>query len=96
MCVCVLTHYTETHSQGAKLSKEDLQITADLWDNVINPACIKFEKETGKPAEALREAIAGVSARHVSQDSSWNMWQKVWWRKEPKVKDTALRSKSVS
>jgi len=79
-----------------KLSKEDCQVTTDLWDNVINPTCIEFEKWTGKPAEAMHEAIAGVITRHVNQQSSWNAWQKIWWNRLPKLHDQAYRSKSAT
>jgi len=79
-----------------KLSKEDLQVAIDLWDKVINPTCIDFEKRTGKPAEAMREAIAGVMARRVNQGSSWNAWQKQWWKRFPKVPDKKLRSKPAT
>ena len=89
---------TEIFDQGTKLSKEDLQFATDLWDNVINPACIEFEERTGKPAEAMREAIAGVIARQVHQHNSWNAWQKLWWQRHPKdgVYDGALQRKSVT
>jgi len=79
-----------------KLTQEDLQVAVDLWDEVINPKCIEFEKRTGKPAEAMREAIAGVIARRVNQGSGWNAWQKIWWKKLPKVHDKGLRSTSVT
>lgn len=78
------------------MSKEDLQFATDLWDDVINPTCIKFEKETGKPAEAMREAIAGVITRHVRQNNNWNIWQKVWWKRHSKDYDGALRSTFVT
>lgn len=84
---------TETFDRGVKLSKDDLKVATELWDNVINPACIQFEKQTGKPAEAMREAIAGVIVNRVNQHNSWNAWQKLWWKKFPKV-DKALRRKS--
>jgi len=57
---------TETLDRGVKLSKEDCQVTTDLWDKVINPACIEFEKRTGKPTEAMREAIARVITRRMN------------------------------
>ena len=79
-----------------KLTKDDLQVATDLWDNVINPTCIEFEKRTGKPAEAMREAIAGVIARRVHQCGSWNTWQKIWWKRLPKVHDKALWSKFIT
>jgi hypothetical protein len=77
----------ETFDLGTNLSKDDLKFATDLWDDVINPACIAFEEKTGKPAEAMREAIAGVIARHVRQHNTWNMWQKVWWKRHPKIHD---------
>jgi len=79
-----------------KLSKEDLQIATSLWDEVINPTCIEFEKKTGKPAQAMREAIAGVIARRVNQSSSWNAWQKIWWKRFHKIYDGECRSKFVT
>ncbi len=88
---------TETfYHQGTTLSKDDHQIAIDLWDNVINPACLEFEEKTGKPAEAMREAIAGVIAKQVRQRSSWNAWQKLWWQRHPKVYDGSLWSKSAT
>jgi len=87
---------TETLDRGVKLSKEDRQVATDLWDNVINPACIEFEKRTGKPAEAMREAIAGVITRRVNRRSSWNAWQKIWWNRLPELHDQAYRSKSAT
>jgi hypothetical protein len=95
MCVCVFL-VTETLNRGVKLSKEDLQVTTDLWENTINPACIEFERQMGKPAEAMRKALAGIIAQCVNQPSSWNTWQKVWWNRFPKVHDKGLRSKSVT
>jgi hypothetical protein len=70
-------------------------VATDLWDNTINPACIDFEKRTGKPAEAMREAIAGVIARRVNQRSIWNAWQRVWWKRLPNIHDKGLRSKRL-
>lgn len=87
---------TETFDRGVDLTKEDLQIANDLWDEVINPKCVEFEKRTGKPAEAMREAIAGVIARRVNQPSSWNAWQKLWWRRLPGDHAKADRSTSVT
>jgi hypothetical protein len=75
---------TETLNGGVKLSKEDLEVAVKLWEDTINPACIEFQKRTGKPAEAMREAIAGVIARRVNHNSRWNTWQKVWWKKKGK------------
>lgn len=85
---------TETFDRGVKLNKDDLQFANALWDDVINPACLQFAERTGKPAEAMREAIAGVIASRVNQHNSWNAWQKLWWKKHTKV-DKALRRKSV-
>jgi len=79
-----------------KLSKEDRQVTTNLWDNVINPACIEFEKWMGKPAEAMHEAIAGVITRRMNQRSSWNVWQKIWWNRLPELHDQAYQSKSAT
>jgi hypothetical protein len=76
-----------------KLSEEDLKVATDLWENTINPACIAFEKHTKKPAEAMREAIAGVIARRVNQPSTWNSWQKIWWTRLGRIHDKELRSK---
>ena len=84
---------TETFDGGVKLSKEDLQFANKLWNETLNPACIEFEKRTGKPAEAMREAIIGVSTRRVNQHSSWNTWQKLWWQRLPKVHDKEYRGK---
>jgi hypothetical protein len=78
------------------LSKEDLQVATDLWDKVINPACLDFQKRTGKPAEAMREAIARVIARRVNHHSSWNAFQKVWWNKQPTVHDKELQSECLT
>lgn len=78
------------------MSKEDLKFATDLWEDVINPACTKFEEETGKPAEAMREAIAGVIARHVRQNNNWNIWQKVWWKQHAKNYDGTVWSKFVT
>ena len=87
---------TDTLDRGVKLSKEDLQTATDLWDQVINPACIDFEKWTGKPADAMRKAILGVIKKRVNQGSSWNAWQKIWWKTHPKVHDSEAQSKSVT
>ena len=78
------------------LTKEDLQFANNLWDNVINPHCVEFEKKTGKPAEAMREAIAGVITRRVNQRSSWNAWQRLWWKRLPENHDNADWSVSVA
>jgi hypothetical protein len=93
--VCVLL-VTETLNLGVELSKEDLQVATKLWDEVINPTCIEFEEWTGKPTQAMHEAITRVIARHANQGSSWNTWQRIWWKKVPKVHDKGLQSKSVT
>jgi hypothetical protein len=95
MHVCVLL-VTETLNLGVELSKEDLQVATKLWDEVINPTCIEFEERMGKPTQAMHKAIARVIARHANQGSSWNAWQRIWWKKVPKVHDKGLRSKSVT
>src|SRR5258706_985390 len=89
-------NHTETFTLGGNLSKEDLEVATDLWDNTINPACIAFEERTGKPAEAMREAIAGVIARRTNRPSNWNSWQRIWWHRLPKVNDKTFRSKTVT
>lgn len=94
MSVAILT--TETLNGGVKLSKEDLQVATDLWSKTINPTCIEFEKRTGKPAEAMREAITGVIARRATRHSGWNAWQKVWWQRLPKIQNKKFRGKSVT
>jgi hypothetical protein len=73
-----------------KLDKDDLKQVADLWDEYINPACIQFEKETGKPAEALCNAIVAGFERCTKQVQHWNAWQCVWWSRIPEVNDTDL------
>ena len=87
---------TETVDRGVDLSEDELQAANKLWDEVINPACIEFEEKTRKPAEAMREALAGVIARRVNQRSSWNAWQKLWWRRLPEGHDKADQGKSVT
>jgi hypothetical protein len=70
-----------------KLTEEDLQRVADLWDDVITPACVQLEEETGKPAEAFLEAIiAGIEGRVVKQNS-WNAFERIWWDNQPQVAD---------
>jgi hypothetical protein len=70
-----------------KLTEEDLQRVTDLWDDVITPACVQFEKETGKAAEAFLEAIiAGIEGRVVKQNS-WNAFERIWWDNRPQVAD---------
>jgi hypothetical protein len=72
---------SELGDLGVKLSKEDLQRITDLWDNVITPACIQFEKDTRKPAEAFLEVIiVGVKGCMVKQNS-WNAFECLWWDK---------------
>ena len=91
---------TETFNGGVKLSKEDLQVAVRLWEENINPACMEFQQKTGKPTEAMREAIASVIARRVNHNSRWNTWQKVWWKAKGNEltdgHDDALRSKFVT
>ena len=69
MSVAILI--TGTFDGGVKLSKEDLQVATDLWSKNTNSTCIHFEKQIGKPAEAMHEAvheaITGVIARHATQ-----------------------------
>ena len=79
-----------------ELTKEDLQCASDLWDEVINPRCLEFEERTGKPAQAMREAIAGVVARRVNQRSSWNAWQSIWWKNIPEDHAKEDRGKDVT
>jgi hypothetical protein len=81
---------------GVELDQSDLKRVADLWNNVINPACLQFEKETGKPAEAMREAIAGGFERRVKTFHRWNAWQRIWWNKMPNIGDKAIISASLS
>jgi len=85
MCSCV-----RCVSVGVKLDKEDLHRVNGLWQNIINPACIKWEQETGKPAEAYREAVAGVFDRQVTKFNAWNAWQRIWWHELPDVDDEGL------
>ena len=68
---------TETFDGGVKLSKEDLQLANKLWAETLNSASIEFQKQMGKPAEAMCKAITAASMRHVNQHSSWNTWQKI-------------------
>ena len=70
-----------------KLTKEDLQRVATLWNDVITPACLELEKETGKAAEAFLEAIiAGIEGRVVKQNS-WNAFERIWWNNQPQIED---------
>jgi hypothetical protein len=92
-CVCI---QNSELNQGVNLTKEDLQVATDLWDKVINPACMDFQKRTGKPAKVMHEAIAGVIARRVNHHSSWNAFQKVWWNKHPTVHDKELQSECLT
>ncbi len=100
VCGSVALLLTATFNGGVKLSKEDLKFAVNLWEETINPACIKFQEKMGKPAEAMREAIAGVIARRVNHNSRWNTWQKVWWKENGKgLTDDhgdVLRSKLVT
>jgi hypothetical protein len=75
---------------GVKLDQSDLERVADLWENLINPACLQFEAETGKPAEALREAITAGFERRVKKFQRWNAWQRIWWSRMPDIEDRAL------
>ena len=69
------------------LTKEDLQRVTDLWDKVITPACVEFEKETGEPAEAFLEAInLGVRGRML-KPNSWNAFERIWWSNQPQIED---------
>ena len=78
-----------------KLTKEDLQRVANLWDDVITPACLDFEKETGKAAEAFLEAItAGIGGRAVKQNS-WNNYEQIWWDNQPQIEDATHTSESL-
>jgi hypothetical protein len=79
-----------------KLDKTDLGRINELWEDVINPECLRFEKETGKPAELFREALAGVFERRVSTTHPWNAWQRVWWSEMGKIEDTGLLGTSIS
>jgi hypothetical protein len=72
------------------LSKEDLQRVEKLWDEVITPACVQLENETGKPAEAFLEAIiAGIEARVVKKNS-WNAFERIWWNNQPQIEDKTM------
>ena len=73
-----------------ELDQSDLKRVADLWNDVINPACLQFEKDTGKPAEAMREAIAGGFERRVKTFHRWNAWQRIWWNNIPDIEDKAI------
>ena len=75
---------------GVKLDESDLKRVTELWEDVINPACLKFEEETGKPAEALREAITAGFERRVKKFHQWNAWERVWWSKIPDIENSAL------
>ena len=75
---------------GIKLDDEDLRRVTDLWDNIINPTCIKWAQETGKPAEAYREAVVGVLERQVTKFNPWNAWQRIWWHQIPNNDDGIL------
>lgn len=43
----------------------------------------------------MREAIAGDIARRVGQGTAWNKWQKLWWKRLPKIHDQAYRGESA-
>src|SRR5258706_249522 len=81
---------------GLELIQEDPEVATDLWDNTINPACIAFEEQTGKPTKAMCKAIAGVIVQHMNRPSNWNLWQRIWWHRLPKVHDKTFHSKSVT
>jgi hypothetical protein len=92
LCMCGLLGL----GVGVKLDKEDLDRVADLWDNVINPTCVKWGQETGKPAEAYREAVVGLFERQASKLNSWNAWQRIWWHGMSDVEDETLVGMLVS
>jgi len=75
---------------GIKLDDKDLRHVTDFWDNIINPTCIGWEKETGKPAEAYREALVGVLERQVAKFNPWNAWQHIWWHHMANIEDGIL------
>ena len=79
-----------------KLDRKDLDRINDLWETVINPACIKFGEDTGKPAELFQEGLAGVFERRVSTTHRWNAWQRVWWGRFGKIEDDGLLGASIS
>lgn len=76
---------------GAKLDGSDIKHVADLWDEVINPACLRFQEETGKPAHLLREAITVGFERRVKKFHRWNAWEQLWWNKLPNIEDKGVR-----
>jgi hypothetical protein len=67
-----------------------------LWDGVINPACLRWSEETGKPAEAYREAIAGGFEKPVMKLNTWNAWQRGWWNGLPDIEDEGLQGKFLA
>jgi hypothetical protein len=75
---------------AVKLDQSNLKRVADLWEDIINPACLQFEVETRKPAEALCEAITVGFERHVKKLHWWNAWQHIWWSRVPDIEDKAL------
>ena len=79
-----------------KLDKADFDCINKLWEDVINPECLRFEKETGKPAELFWEALAGDFEHRVSTTDPWNVWQHVWWGEMGKIKDEGLLGMSIS
>src|SRR5258708_7388939 len=78
---------------GVKLDESDLKCVADLWEDVINPACIKFAEDTRKPAEAFREAIVMGFERHVKKFHWWNTWERIWWSTVPEIQSKDLLGK---
>ena len=78
---------SELGDLGVKLSKEDLQRVEDFWDNVITPACVEFQKDTGKPAETFLEAIITGIEGHVVKHNAWNAFERIWWDKQPQIAD---------
>lgn len=77
---------------GVKLDASDRKRINEFWENVVNPACLKFAEDTGKPAEAFREAIAVGFDRHVKKLNQWNAWERVWWSKLPDDEDSSQMS----
>ena len=75
---------------GVKLDEDDHRRIADLWNDIINPACVEWGRETGKPAEAYREAVVGAFERQLTKFNPWNAWQRVWWHGLPDIEDDGL------
>ena len=74
---------------GVKLDASDRKRINEFWENVVNPACLKFAEDTGKPAEAFREAIAVGFDRHAKKLNQWNAWERIWWSKLPDEEDSS-------